>query len=528
LLFDFMKKQRYQLIALATALGLASAGCKPDSFLDVNQNPNSFDTAPPSVVLTNLEVVTAFNTGNDVDRTSSVLMQHYAGVGNQIASVDNYQLQQSGFADAAWNLYYQGGIYNANGLISVAARTASPAYAGIAKLHKAYCFAVLTDLWGDVPYSQSGQALENLSPRFDAQQDIYQGNTAQGIQSLFDLVREGLADLDKTSAVAPSLNDDPVYSGDLAKWRRLGNTLLLKFANTISRKNPTLANAVFAEVLAKGTGAYITSNADDFQVPFGSTVGNTNPIFYFNNVNRTSDQFLSQRLLDSMNVKNDPRLPFFFTNTPTRTATVNTTGTNTNIPVVSPLVPSVGGAAFYTFTGYQNNSGNGTPVQDNRSRAGLYQIGSKGEAPIRMITNFQRAFILAEYYLGQGNAANAQQYYTEGITASMTKVGLTAAQVTAYLAANPAVATLRGTNEQKLNQVITQKWIAWVGNGYEPYNDYRRTGYPRLAVVQPNASPDDQNTIPSRFPYPGSELSTNAANAPAYVKTNVHVWWDVR
>ncbi|QKG51336.1 SusD/RagB family nutrient-binding outer membrane lipoprotein [Hymenobacter sp. BRD67] len=158
----------------------------------------------------------------------------------------------------------------------------------------------------------------------------------------------------------------------------------------------------------------------------------------------------------------------------------------------------------------------------------MYQIATKGEAPIRMITNFQRAFILAEYYLSQNDVVNAQRYYTEGITASMTKVGLTAAQVTAYLAANPSIATLQGGNARMLDQIITQKWIAWVGNGYEAYNDYRRTGYPRLAVVQPNASPDDQNTIPSRFPYPTSELSNNAANAPAFVKTNVHVWWDVR
>ncbi|QKG51335.1 SusD/RagB family nutrient-binding outer membrane lipoprotein [Hymenobacter sp. BRD67] len=335
-----MKKHNYKLLTLAAALVVASTGCKVNSFLDVNQNPNSFETAPPGVVLTNLEVVNAFNTGNDVDRTSSVLIQHYAGVGNQIANVDNYQLQQSGFADAAWNLYYQGTIYNANGLITVAANTSSPAYSGIAKLHKAYAFAVLTDLWGDVPYSQAGLALNNLSPRFDAQQDIYQGNATLGIQSLFDLVREGLADLAKTSAVTPSAVDDPVYSGDLAKWNRMGNTLLLKLANTISRKNPTLANAVIAEVLAKGTNAYITSNTDDFQVPFGSAVGNQNPIYYFNYVNRPADQFLSQRLLDSMNVKSDPRLPFFFTNTPTQTATVNTSGTNTKIPV-NPLVPQL-------------------------------------------------------------------------------------------------------------------------------------------------------------------------------------------
>ena len=526
-----MKKQYYKLFTLATTLVVASTGCKPDSFLDVNTSPNQFEVAAPGVVLTALEVVTAFNIGNDVNRSGSVLVQHFSGLGTQIANVDNYQLQQSGFADATWDRFYQGTIYNANGLIAIAARVNSPAYAGIAKLQKAYAVAALTDLWGDVPYSQAALGLDNISPRFDAQQDIYLGNSASGIQSLFDLVREGLADLDKTSATVPSVNDDPVYSGNLTKWRRMGNTLLLKLATTINRKDPTTANKVIAEVLAKGTGAYITSNDDDFQVPFGSGTGNQNPIYYFNYNNRPTDQILSQRLLDSMNVKNDPRLPFFFTNTPPRGTAGNTIGTNTNIPVnpLVPVVPAGGTQTTYTFSGYQTNSGVVLPTDNsNRSRAGVYQIGVNGEAPIRLITNFQRAFILAEYYLRQGDAVNAQKFYTEGITASMTKVGVTAAQVTAYLAANPAVATLRGGTERMIDQVIVQKWIAWVGNGYEPYNDYRRTGYPRLAIISPNASPDDQTTIPSRFPYPTSELSNNATNAPAYVKTNVHVWWDVR
>ena len=110
----------------------------------------------------------------------------------------------------------------------------------------------------------------------------------------------------------------------------------------------------------------------------------------------------------------------------------------------------------------------------------------------------------------------------------MTKAGITDAAVTAYFTANPSVAILRGTQQQRLNQIITQKWIAWVGNGYEAYNDYRRTGYPRLALAL-NAQGDDPNVLPKRFVYPASELSGNANNAPNPVPgTTVPVWWDVR
>jgi hypothetical protein len=527
-----MTQHRYKILGLTAALAVVAAGCSKDEFLDVNTNPNNFETSAPGVVLTNTEVVTGFTMGNEIQRTGEILVQHLAGLGNQSAQADDYRLQASGFADGAWDRMYQGSIYNCNGLITIAARVNSPAYAGIAKLQKAYSFAVLTDLWGDVPYSQASLGLENLAPRFDKQQDIYKGTA--DIQSLFDLVKEGLADLDKASATAPTANDDLVYSGNLTRWKKMGNTLLLKLANTINRKEPALAASIIKEVVAKGPGAYISDNADDYQIPFGSSTGNQNPIYYFNYINRTTDQIVSQRIIDSMNVRNDPRLPYFFTNTPPRGTAANTTGTNTSVAVVPgiPVVPAGGTQTVYTFTGYQNNSGAGVPAAlSNRSRPGVYQVGNSGEAPIVLLTNFQRAFIMAEAALTDPTIGNAQTLYQEGIRQSMLKAGVSAATVTAYFAANPSVVSLStaaADREKSINKIITQKWIAWVGNGYEPYNDYRRTGYPRLQVVTPNASPDDVNSIPARFPYPSSELSANTSQAPAFVKTNVKVWWAER
>ena len=512
-----MNTQPYKLLTLAAALAVVGTSCSKDTFLDVNNNPNNPIAAAPGVLLTNVEVVTGFNMGNEVNRTGSILVQHLAGAANQSATTDTYDLRGAGFADDAWNRFYSGSIINCNKLIEAGGRAQSPAYVGIAKLQKAYCFAVLTDCWGNVPYSQAAMGLDLIQPRFDKQEDIYKGTA--DIKSLFDLVREGLNDLDQpipTSSIRPSSADDPVYNGDLVKWRKMGNTLLLKLANTINRREPALSASIIAEVLAKNTmttQAYITANSDDYQVPFGATIGNQNPLQYFNYNNRPSDQILSQRLLDSMAVRNDPRLPFFFTTTPTRTATVNTTGTNTTVG---------------TFTGYQNNSGLAIPTlaSGNRSRIGVYQTGANGEAPIRMITNFQRAFILAEYYLSINDLAKAQTFYTEAITASMTKAGVPAATVSTYLTANPSVATLRGSAIRMLNQIITQKWIAWVGNGYEAYNDFRRTGYPRLALVTSPVG-DDPTAIPVRFPYPNSELGANSANSPGQVLTNQKVWWDI-
>ena len=309
----------------------------------------------------------------------------------------------------------------------------------------------------------------------------------------------------------------------------MGNTLLLKLANTISNREPALAAAT---INAAAAGAF-TSNADDFEVPFGSSVGNQNPLYLYNFVTRQDDQMLSQTILDAMNAQDDPRLPIYFTPTPTPVTTgtsqVNNTGTLTNIP--GPLVNGVPTPAVLTFTGFINGNGITPPSRPlgYRSRYNTYIRGVAGEAPARLLSNAQRLFILAESVLTLPGVTvtgqTAQTLYQAAIRASMTKAGIADAAISAYLTSHPDVATLSTTPLNAQRQIITQKWIASVGNGIEPYNDFRRTGFPALGTVL-NAS-GDNGRIPLRFPYPLSELTANggAENQDANIRTSVKVWW---
>jgi len=310
---------------------------------------------------------------------------------------------------------------------------------------------------------------------------------------LFDLVKSGLADLAKTSNVFVPGTDDIVYKGDLTKWTRMGNTLLLKFAIQVSNKNPALATSTIASVITGNN--YINANTLDFEVQFGSTVGSQNPIYTFNNVNRTGDQMLSTRLLNLSKSLNDTvRLAKFFT---------KPTG---------------------NFVSFDNGANVTVPALATRSKYNTYLTGLSGEAPIRLLTNAQVQFILAESAVILGTAGVANTYYQNGITASMQKVGMTPAEITAYFAANPTVVTLAGTPEQQRQQIITQKYMSWIGNGIESFNDYRRTGYPVLTLVN-NAAGDNPNVIPTRLPYTQTELSSNP-NAPTpRPKTDVKLWF---
>ncbi|MCS3799777.1 SusD/RagB family nutrient-binding outer membrane lipoprotein [Niastella sp. OAS944] len=469
------------------------ASCK--KYLDVNTSPNNPTSVPPGVLLPTTTIAIAFANTNDLDRVTSLLVQHIAGIASQAADYDVYKLE--GYFDNAWNFeLYNGAINNLLKIIDEHGAT-SPAYAGVAKLQLAYAFSMLTDLWGDVPYSKAGRGLKfGSSPRFDKQQDIYQGNAADSIQSLFDLVKEGIADLDKPSLLKPG-KDDIVYGPDtttnLAKWKRMGNTLLLKFAMQISNVNPTLAKSTIDAVIAGNN--YINSNAVDFDVPFGSSVGNQNPLYTFNNLNRQTDQMLSQRLLNLMRSLNDTvRLGKYFT---------KPTG---------------------NFVAFDNGATVTAPTLASRSKYNTFVTGTTGEAPARLLTFAQVNFILAESALILGTAGDADTYYQAGIKANMQKTGMTTAEIDNYFATNPSVVTLAGTTEQKRNQIITQKYIAWIGNGIEAYNDYRRTGYPVLALAN-NAAGHNPNVIPTRLTYPLNELSRNPNTPNPVTRTDVKLWW---
>jgi hypothetical protein len=187
-----------------------------------------------------------------------------------------------------------------------------------------------------------------------------------------------------------------------------------------------------------------------------------------------------------------------------------------------------------SFVSFDNGSTAAIPALATRSRYNTYNTGDRsgntadgkvgGDTAIRLLTYFQVNFILAEAALTLGTPGDPNALFQAGIKASMLKAGMTGAEVDQYFNDNPSVVTLSGTVEQQRQQIITQKYIAWVGNGIEAFNDYRRTGYPVLALVN-NPSGDDPTTIPTRLPYTNTELSTNV-NAPnPRPLTNVKLWW---
>lgn len=482
-----------------TLLTAISTGCSKSDFLDINTDPNNPADVSPRVLLPSATYALAFTNGNELSRVASLLVQHNAGSANQALGFDVYNL--AGNFDNSWNFeIYTGALPPLNSLIAKT-QELGPHYAGAAKLMKAYLFTIATDLWGDVPYSQAGNILQYPTPRFDKQEDIYQGNSSQGIQSLFDLVKEGIADLEKATPAGGfelgEYDEDVVYGGDTDSWIAMGNTLLLKLAITLTNVNPTLSKSVIEDVIADGR--YIMSNGQDFDVKWGVSSGSQSPLYSFNVVNRNTDMMMSTRFLNLINAVS-PNLQEY----------------------VQYLYTRPTGA----FVTYENGAVVTAPALANRSVYDSVVVGNvaSGATFVRMINNTNRAFILAEAAVRLSTPGDADALFKEGIRSAMAKAGMPASDITDFFADNAALVTLSGSNADKLKQILTWKYISNVTNPLEAYNDYRRTGIPDLDVSL-NASGDDPTVIPKRFTYPPNETSANPNVPSPRPLTNQKVWW---
>lgn len=486
-----IRKNIYKMSILAMALSLV--GCK--DFLDINENPNKPLEVPAQTLLSTGLIGSAFANQNELNRFASTIMSVTTGVAGNPASYDRYIVDGSNFGNQ-WNFeLYGGALINYKKLIEVS-KVNGPAYSGVAKIMLAYTMGATSDIWGDVPYSEAlAGDKEILTPKIDLQKDIYLGNSASNIQSLFDLVKEGLADLDKESIISPG-TEDMVYAGDLSKWKRAGNSILLKLATQISLVDPARAKTEINAVIA--SKSYIIGNDQNLAVNYGTQVGSQSPTWVLTNLSSfRTEWMISTRFVNLLKSTNDPRLPLYVT---------KPTG---------------------DYVTADNGFGGVFPVFANRSKFNAFATGKSGEGPSRLVTYAQTCFNLAEAVIRLGVSGDAQALFQEGIKASMKDAGVSDTDLATFFSANGPTVTLSGTNEHKYEQIITQKYIAQFSNGLEQWNDWRRTGYPVLAPHQ-NAGGID-GTRPVRAVYLSTEAQRNP-NFPqgtAIPQSNVKVWWDV-
>jgi hypothetical protein len=391
-------------------------------------------------------------------------------------------------------------------VVKKAGEEKSPAYAGCAKIMKAYMFHLLVDAWGSIPYTEALKFTTNASPKFDDGAAIY--------PALIALLDEAIANINDPAAAvvkAPATNSTifaGTWTASKPRWERLANTLKMRLWLHYSKLDK--AKAV-AEIGKLASANVMASTADNFQMAFFNVANQTNPIHQFE-LARANYLFANATMVDMMNTKVDPRRAKYFTTFPLFSGNyVGAKGGGTaEITKYSRLFTHLRGDTIGTAVALSDGSLNA---------AGSNSYTYTGAAPIRMLTYSEYNFIRAEAAVLGVTGVAADSFYRQGIRASMSQAGIASAATENYIAANPFPTA--GTDADKIKKIIEEKFVSNYGVIMESWTDWRRTGYPAI-IAPPNAT----GATPRSLFYPQSEIDLNP-NAPKQkADLTERVFWD--
>lgn len=433
-----------------------------DELESFKENPNAPASVSPNLLLTSTQVATFANHTMGISRISNMLSQHITGTSQgQFARFGKYDIQETDLNNE-WDALYTDAMMGANTIITQYG-DANPYYRGMAKIITSINLSYATDLWNQVPYSEAFQGLSgNINPKYETQEQIY-GH----LQKMLD---EAISDLqaNPTDNVLIPFADDLIYKGDREKWIKAAYTLKARFALRLTAVKGNQAAQDALTYLQNG----FTSNEDDLEAVFGGGGSSLNQWYAFE-LSRANYIKMGKFFVDLMANKNDPRLPFF--------------------------------AAKDENGGY---SGTAPEDEDNTKTSAVGSAIASANSNVGIITYAEAKFIEAEakFRLGQDASGSLK----EAVSASLQKY---TGEVNADYINNEA-------STVDIENIITQKYIALFAT-IEPYNDFRRTGFPKLT---PNAD-SQSGQIPLRLVTPQKERLYNS-NAVVVGTMYENVWWD--
>ncbi|MET4107586.1 SusD/RagB family nutrient-binding outer membrane lipoprotein [Hymenobacter sp. UYP22] len=480
-----MKRKLYSLLLLTVLTGALPA-CT-DQFEEINTNPNAPVDVQPALLLRKIIFDYGEQMSYEAFVAGNLLGQYFTAIDFNL--FDRHSLSEPQYGGNPWPFLYSNLRDNEILLQKARANPAFGVYEGPALILKAYLAATLTDLYGDVPYSEALQGKAGIiTPAYDSQEAIY---TAPG--GILDNLDKGITSINNYQGITP-LEGDVLYGGNRSKWVLFANSLKIKYLMRISGKvnvQPALQRVV-------AEGKYITSNADNAAFRFSLAQPNN----FRMSTARIGDYnlfIMSKTSEDLLAGLSDPRIATYFRPTAANPGTYKGL---LNGPDASRLSITL---ADYSLTG--------TIFRENSDRLNA-----------NFMTAAETSFLLAEAAQRGLMAASARTWYEQGITQSFAYWGT--ALPASYLSSSRVAYGQNGHNP--LEQILTQKWLHNLNNGYEGWTEYRRTGFPRLKTISASLN---NGLIPVRMPYPATESALNAAHYQlAAAKTqsnsiNAPVWW---
>lgn len=487
-------------IVLFSGILMSSLISCTDKFESLNTDPNRPKDVTPGVLLGQMQYRIVNNTITAARNFTHELMQVDAPRASTSGQGLHRYVVQPG--QAVWSGFYER-LTDVDDIYSIADNLKENNYKAIALVYKSWAYSILTDLYGDIPYSQAIKAQEgNFSPAFDKQKDIY-------IQILKDLETANTL-FDDTKAL--TYGGDMVYNANaltggknvgIQRWKKFANSLRLRLLLRISKREGEInvsqqINSILANPAANPVFA---ANADDAIFRYPGTFPYFNPYYQARTLDWREGTYFTKFFLNHMNMVNDPRRAIWA------------------IPV------TVNGQSVYQGI----ESGYPTSLEYIVGRNSSYPDVLKTSPLLGvMMTYSEVEFINAELALkGYNTGRTAKAHYDAGIVGSMVQWGAT--MPAGFLSTAGVAYNATGTAAQQLEQIMLQKYYAFFFVDYQSWFEKRRTGYP---VLPRGTGIPAENIFPSRVPYPTYLQSLNSTNLQLAVtsmggdKSTIKVWWE--
>nr|WP_314499924.1 RagB/SusD family nutrient uptake outer membrane protein [uncultured Prevotella sp.] len=406
--------------------------------------------------------------------------------------------------------------------------TQFPEVFALAQILKISAWHKATDMFGPIPYKEAGKGL--ITVPYDSQEEVY--------KSMFKELSDAIEVLTKyadngNSKLLP--NADAIYAGDVHKWVVYANSLMLRLAMRVYYADAALSKQYALQAVNHSYGV-MKSKDDEAKMERGASLEFKNNLDVL--INQYNECRMGSSMLAYLGGYQDPRLPKYFnTSTVSQAVTVGTYGKYSGVPT-------------------------GHDVSSNDAFKDSSRPAITSTTPTYWMRASEVYFLLAEAALhGFAVGGTAESLYEKGIEMSFEENGIASSEVADYMSSglkpsaysfhltNPGVnvdvpavtqATTEwtGTDEEKLEKIMIQKWIALYPNGQEAWTEYRRTGYPKLHSVVTNYSNGEIDSEVGirrmRFPTNKSTSAEDIANLESarkllrggLDKAGTRLWWD--
>ncbi len=488
---------QYILILLSAVLMLGTS-CKKN--LDINNDPNNppLDQATPYVLFPPAVMSTISCAGTDGAIIGGIWAQYWtqSNASNQYKTIDAYNIQRTDY-NALYTQMFSGALEDYSLMLKLCDSLHDYSFGLMGTVMKAYSYQVLVDLYDQVPYQEAFGGLNQLQPKFDRGDSIYQW-----------LLRDLDIALSKDLTVAildENAAQDIIYKGDMDKWVKFANTLKLKMYLRLVNVDPNQARTKITALI--NSGAEFLTDVDASYSTFKDAPGQDNPLYESNirSLNTTTNIRASYTMMSWLQKNKDSRMTKIF------------------------RAPGAAAGVYYGI-----NQGDFTSLSPTYNVAAIYRQTAIDTA--YLISRAETNFMLAEADERYFGGAKAKAYYDEGVRAAFQQYKLSA---DTFIQAGKVYAYPTGAAfDKKLEAIITQKWASFPGShALEGFLEQNRTGYPKYSPVystEPSYIPGQlvysrngvtgAGKFPKRLVFPDVERSRNS-NTPAEVPIYQKVWW---